>query len=92
MDTNNVVGKFAFMRSLVVEVGSELVGGLANLCFKIGYSSRETRRVALPRFKIGYVLAMYKDMEPTQCIKIGYSSAKYYDMEPRAESRLNVIR
>ena len=47
------------------------------LCIKIGYSSREARRVALPCFKIGYVSAMYKDMEPTQCIKIGYSSAMY---------------
>ena len=46
-------------------------------CIKIGYSSREPRRVLRPSNKIGYRSAMYKDMEPTQCIKIGYSSAMY---------------
>ena len=35
------------------------VGGGATLCIKIGYSSREPRRVARPCIKIGYVLAMY---------------------------------
>ena len=53
------------------------MGWLTTLCIRIGYSSREPRRVVLPCIKIGYVLAMYKDMEPTQCIKIGYSSAMY---------------
>ena len=79
----------------VVEVGADQVGGgggWATLCIKIGYSSREPRRVAQPCIKIGYVSAMYKDMEPNQCIKIGYSSAMYKDMEPRAESRHNVSR
>ena len=42
----------------VVEVGADQTGG-ATLCIKIGYSSREARRVALPCFKIGYVSAMY---------------------------------
>ena len=48
--------------TLVVEVGAELVGGgggWATLCIKIGYSSREPRRVARPCIKIGYVSAMY---------------------------------
>ena len=47
------------LKTLVVEVGAEMTGGLATVCIKIGYSSRESRRVALPCFKIGYVSAMY---------------------------------
>ena len=45
----------------VVEVRAELVGGGGWMtpCIKIGYSSRELRRVILPCFKIGYVSAMY---------------------------------
>ena len=60
----------------VVEVGAELTGGLETPCIKIGYSSREPRRVPRPCIKIGYVSAMYKDMEPTQCIKIGDACIK----------------
>ena len=41
------------------------------LCIKIGYSSREPRRVILPCIRMGYVSEMYKDMEPTQSINIG---------------------
>ena len=46
---------------LVVYMRAELVGGggWATLCIKIGYSSREPRRVARPCIKIGYVSAMY---------------------------------
>ena len=49
---------------LVVEVGAELVGGGGvedpmYPCIKIGYSSREPRRVPLPCNKIGYSWAMY---------------------------------
>ena len=62
---------------LVVEVGAELTGDQTTLCNKIGYSSRDPRRAVLPCIKIGYVSAMYKDMEPTQCIKIWYSSTMY---------------
>ena len=52
------------------------MGGWTTLCIKIGYSSREPRRVVLPCIKIGYVSAMYKGMEPTQCIKNGAESRK----------------
>ena len=45
--------------NLVVEVGDELTGGGRPTCIKIGYSSREPRRVVLPCIKIGYVSAMY---------------------------------
>ena len=43
----------------VVEVGAELTGGWATLCIKLGYSSREPRKVARPCINIGYVSAMY---------------------------------
>ena len=49
----------------VVEVGDDQVGGgggggkWKTLCIKIGYSSREPRRVFLPCIKIGYSSAMY---------------------------------
>ena len=43
----------------VVEVGAELTGGRKTLCIRIGYSSREPRRVFLPCNKIGYVSARY---------------------------------
>ena len=46
-------------------------GGWRTLCIKIRYSSREPRSVFRPCITIGYVSAMYYDMEPTQCIKIG---------------------
>ena len=65
------------MDAIVVEVGADQTGGLTTLCIKIGYSSREPRRVVLPCIKIGYVSAMYKDMEPTQCIKIGGNVLRY---------------
>ena len=45
--------------ALVVEVGAELTGGRETLGKKMGYSSREPRRVFLPCFKIGYVSAMF---------------------------------
>ena len=48
---------------LVVEVGADATGGggggLKTLCIKIGYSSREPRRVFLPCIKIGYSSLMY---------------------------------
>ena len=53
------------------------MGGLKTLCIKIGYRSREPRRVVLPCIKIGYVSAMYKDMEPTQCNKIWSREPSY---------------
>ena len=43
----------------VVEIGPDQTGGLTTLCIKIGYSSREPRRVVLPCIKIGYVSSMY---------------------------------
>ena len=46
---------------LVVEVGAELTGGGGGgpICIKIGYSSREPRRVPRPCIEIGYSSAMY---------------------------------
>ena len=79
----------------VVEVGADQTGGgggLGTPCIKIGYSSREPRRVPLPCIKIGYVSAMYKDMEPTQCIKIGDACIKIGDACIKIGSRLNVLR
>ena len=43
-----------------VDVGADQTGGgCGPTCIKIGYSSREPRRVPLPCIKIGYVSAMY---------------------------------
>ena len=45
---------------LVVEVGADVTGGGGGpTCIKIGYSSRELRRVLRPCIKIGYSSAMY---------------------------------
>ena len=44
----------------VVDVGADQVGVVGDApCIKIGYSSREPRRVPHPCIKIGYVSAMY---------------------------------
>ena len=44
---------------LEVEVGADQMGGWKTPGTKIGYSSREPRRVFLSCIKIGYVSAMY---------------------------------
>ena len=47
-------------RTSVVDMRAELVGGGGGpTCIKIGYSSREPRRVLRPFNKIGYSSAMY---------------------------------
>ena len=50
-----------FPRTNLVDVGADQVGGggLKTLCIKIGYGSREPRRVFLPCNKLEFVSAMY---------------------------------
>ena len=59
---DELVEERSLTTSGVAEVGADKTrggGGLKTLCIKIGYSSREPRRVFLPCNKIGYVSAMY---------------------------------
>ena len=56
--TTRQILKQNFHNVSVIEVGVE-VTGVEDTCFKIGYSSREPRRVLQPCIKIEYSSAMY---------------------------------